>query len=203
MVAMRRATKERRPWALVLGLAALLLAAALPAPASASALAPSYAENRVRGSSPEIAAGVGVERPVSETGIEAYGLRYDGIAVGYPLVPRGALPPPSRVPNAAGKIVSFVTQEDRVFYRVFSGDNNVGAFLTSRRPGSRAFAREALDLPPGNTAEFVQEVVVPAGTRLQRSRVRPGAFGGRGGAEQFELLEFIPVESFGPGVPLP
>lgn len=109
----------------------------------------------------------------------------------------------SRLPNAAGRIISFVTKEDRVFYRVFSGDNRVGAFLTSVRPKSAAFAREALDLPPGNTAQFVQEVLVPAGTRLQRSRVRPGTFGGRGGAEQFELLEFIPTSSFGPGVPLP
>jgi len=109
----------------------------------------------------------------------------------------------SRVANAGGKIVSFVLEEDTVFYRVFSGDNTVGSFLTAVRPRSAQFAREALDLPPGNTAEFVQDVLVPAGTRLQRSRVLPGGFGGRGGAEQFELLDYVSIENFGPGVPLP
>lgn len=109
----------------------------------------------------------------------------------------------SRAANAGGKIVSFVLEEDTVLYRVFSGDNTVGSFLTAVRPRSAQFAREALDLPPGNTAEFVQEVLVPAGTRLQRSRVLPGGFGGRGGAEQYELLDYIPIDSFGPGVPLP
>jgi RHS repeat-associated protein len=107
-----------------------------------------------------------------------------------------------RVPNAAGQIVSFVTQEERTFYRVFSGDSTVGRFLTSVKPRSSAFAEDALALPPGNRAAFVQEVVVPAGTRLQRSRASP-AFGRRGGAEQFELLGRIPDENFGPGVPLP
>jgi hypothetical protein len=42
-------------------------------------------------------------------------------------------------------------------------------------------------------------VIVPAGTRLQRSRAL-GAFGQRGGAEQFELLDMIPSENFGAGV---
>lgn len=55
-----------------------------------------------------------------------------------------------------------------------------------------------------NPSEFIQEVIVPAGTRLQRSRALPvpefGRF--RGGAEQFELLERIPTGNFGPGVPL-
>ena len=44
------------------------------------------------------------------------------------------------------------------------------------------------------------EVRVPAGTRLQRSRALP-AFGRRGGAEQFQLLDEIPNANFGPGVP--
>jgi hypothetical protein len=73
----------------VLGLAAVLLAAALPAPASASAPSPSYAETRVRGSNPEIPAGVGVERVLSPTRTEAYAARCDELAAGYPLVPRG------------------------------------------------------------------------------------------------------------------
>jgi hypothetical protein len=89
---MTRAAKERRAWAAVLGLAAVLLAAAPPAPASASAPSPTYAETRVRGSNLEIPAGVGVERGSSPTRTGAYGLRYDELAVGYPLVPRATTP---------------------------------------------------------------------------------------------------------------
>ena len=104
----------------------------------------------------------------------------------------------NRVPNAAGAIRSFAQETDQVYYRVFS-ENAQGSFLTATRPGSRAFAQEALALPPGNSATYVQEVLVPAGTRIQRSRAL-SAFGRRGGGEQFELLEHIPTENFGPGV---
>jgi hypothetical protein len=86
---MTRAAKGRTAWAPVLGLAAVLLAAALPAPASASAPSPSYAETRVRGFELQIPADVGVERGSSQTGTEAYAARYDELAAGYPLVPRG------------------------------------------------------------------------------------------------------------------
>jgi hypothetical protein len=82
---------------------------------------------------------------------------------------------------------------------VFSGANKTGRFLTRVRPKNRILALEGLALPRGNTAEYIQEVLVPAGTRLQRSRVLP-AFGRRGGLEQFELLLRIPNENFGPGV---
>jgi hypothetical protein len=108
---------------------------------------------------------------------------------------------PSHVANAGGVVRSFVTQADEVFYRVYSS-NRVGGFLTSTRPRSRAWAREALALPDGNEAAFIQEVLVPAGTRLQRSRAF-SAFGRRGGAEQFELLDRIPTQNFGSGVPFP
>jgi len=184
----------------VLSLAAGLLAAALPAPASASAPSPTYAETRVRGFELQIPAGVEAERGLSQTGTEAYSARYDELAAGYPLFPRWTLPPPSRVPNAGGVIRSFVTEQDEVSFRVFTGDARTGGFLVRARPGARAQAIEGLTLPPGNEAQFIQEVLVPAGTRLQRSRALP-AFGRRGGMEQFELLDLIPEESFGPGVP--
>jgi len=45
---------------------------------------------------------------------------------------------------------------------------------------------------------MIQQVLVPAGTRLQRSRALP-AFGRRGGGEQFELLDRIRSGNFGPG----
>lgn len=111
-----------------------------------------------------------------------------------------ALSKPSRVPDAGGFIRSFVTKEDQIFYRVSSGANKTGRFLTRVRPKNRMLALEGLALPRGNTAQYIQEVLVPAGTRLQRSRVLP-AFGRRGGLEQFELLLKIPNENFGAGVP--
>ena len=86
---MTRAAKGRSTWAVALGLAAVLLAAALPAPASASAPSPSYAETRVRGFELQIPAGVGAERASSPTRTGGYGARYDEQAAGYPLVPRG------------------------------------------------------------------------------------------------------------------
>ena len=73
----------------MLGLAAVLLAAALPAPASASVPSPSYAETRVRGFELQHPASVGAERALSPTRTGAYAARYDELAVGYPLVPRG------------------------------------------------------------------------------------------------------------------
>ena len=111
-----------------------------------------------------------------------------------------ALPPPSGVPNAGGRIVSDVTTVDQTFFRVSSSANGTGSFLTRVPPANRRQAIEGLALPPGNTAEFIQQVTVPAGTRLQRSRALP-AFDRRGGREQFELLDSIPSESFGAGVP--
>ncbi|MFP4418819.1 MAG: RHS repeat-associated core domain-containing protein, partial [Chitinispirillaceae bacterium] len=107
---------------------------------------------------------------------------------------------PKHIPNAGGKIRSFVSQKDEVYYRVFSGNNKVGSFLTKVPPKNRALAIEGLSLPSANQAEFIQEVLVPGGTRLQRSRALP-AFRPRGGLEQFELLEYIPVKNFRTGVP--
>jgi hypothetical protein len=105
------------------------------------------------------------------------------------------------VPNAGGVIRSFAQQGDQTYYRVFSGSQQ-GRFLTAVPPSSSAFAREALALPQNNQAAFIQEVLVPNGTILQRSRALP-AFGARGGAEQFELLQNIPNGNFGPGTLLP
>jgi len=105
------------------------------------------------------------------------------------------------VPNAGGVIRSFSQESDQIYYRVFS-ESQQGRFLTAVPPSSSAFAREALALPTGNQATFIQKVLVPAGTTLQRSRALP-AFGARGGAEQFELLQEIPSGNFGPGTPLP
>lgn len=95
-----------------------------------------------------------------------------------------------------------------MFYRVYS-EGRIGKYLTAIPPRSRAFAQEALSLPRANAADFLQTVRVPVGTRLLRSRALPIRAADtifpirRGGAEQFELLTYIPRESFGPGVPFP
>jgi RHS repeat-associated protein len=108
------------------------------------------------------------------------------------------------ISSAGGVIRHFRQQAEQIYYRVYSA-NAVGKWLTAVRPRSSAWAREALSLPPGNAATFLQEVRVPSGTLLERSRALPveawGRFGG--GAEQYQLLEEIPLSSFGPGVPLP
>jgi len=109
--------------------------------------------------------------------------------------------PSLQVPNAGGRIVSDVTATEAAFFRVSSGAEGTGRFLTRVPPVSRMQAIEGLALPPSNTAEFIQRVIVPEGTRIQRSRTLP-AFGRRGGREQFELLEKIPNENFETGVPL-
>lgn len=106
-----------------------------------------------------------------------------------------------RLPSAGGVIRQFSQESNQIYYRVYT-ENREGAFLTAVPPLSSAWAREALALPSQSTATFIQEVLVPAGTRLERSRALP-LFGRRGGAEQFELLDQIPKESFSNGVKLP
>jgi hypothetical protein len=48
----------------------------------------------------------------------------------------------NRTPYEAGVIREFVTKTDQVYYRVFSGDNSVGGFVTAVKPKNSAYARE-------------------------------------------------------------
>lgn len=109
------------------------------------------------------------------------------------------------IASIGGVVRRFEQPRQQVFYRVFSGDATVGSWLTAVPPRSQAWAQEALALPPWNKATHFQEVLVPEGTLLQRSRAIQVPDWGRmrGGAEQFKLLETIPQSNFGPGVPLP
>ncbi|WP_061231908.1 RHS repeat-associated core domain-containing protein, partial [Leptospira interrogans] len=111
----------------------------------------------------------------------------------------------NNIPNAGGVIRKFTQKEDDYYYRVFSGDNITGGFLTKKAPKSSAWAQEALSLPPGNKANFIQKVLVPKGTELTRSRATPVPEWGRmrGGAEQFELRSKISPKNFSKGEPLP
>ena len=106
--------------------------------------------------------------------------------------------------NEAGVVRDFVTSRNQKFYRVYSGGATQGKFLTAIPPQNRAYAQEALSLPRANTAEFIQEVNVPAGIGLRRSRAAPISANEmfpnrRGGGEQFELMDFLDEDAFGPG----
>ena len=114
--------------------------------------------------------------------------------------PFGELANPATVNNASSPIRSFVTEADTTYLRVYSGDKTAGGFLMGSAPSSADSAVSGLALPPGNNADFIQEVLVPSGTRLQSSIAAP-AFGQPGGLLQFELLDQIPVKNFGPGLP--
>ena len=109
------------------------------------------------------------------------------------------------IPSVGGVIRQFEQQGARIYYRVFSGEATTGRWLTAVPPRGSAWAQEALGLPPWNRATHIQEVLVPDGTLLQRSRAIPVPEWGRSraAAEQFELLETIPPANFGSARPLP
>lgn len=109
-----------------------------------------------------------------------------------------------RIASQGGAVRQFEQAADQTYYRVFSGNSPQGSWLTAVPPKSSAFAQEALTLPPGNNANLIQQVLVPKGTMLERSRAISVPEWGRlrGGAEQFELLNRIPASNFEPGVPL-
>jgi hypothetical protein len=132
--------------------------------------------------------------------IDVFSLGYGSASTSTAKVGMKALPK-GLVPNAGGKIISFNTTEPTTFYRVYSSNPEGGAFLTKIAPKSSAFAREGLALPSSNTASFIQRVTVPSGITLQRSRAL-GAFGRRGGLEQFQILNYNSRIIFYPGVPL-
>ena len=70
------------------------------------------------------------------------------------------------------------------------------------RAGLPPEARSLLALPSQNTAEYVSEVRIPAGTQIQYG-VAAGAFNQPGGGIQIQLLDRVPASNFGPGKALP
>jgi hypothetical protein len=114
--------------------------------------------------------------------------------------PSRLLPAP-RIQNPwIGPIKSYVTQKETIMYRYWGGRSaRIGAWVSPRYYPS-IYARTGLALPPGNTAEFVSEVTVPAGTRVQSGTAAP-AFGERGGFPQVFLLDRIPSGNFSLGAP--
>ena len=112
-------------------------------------------------------------------------------------------PPTSAMVEAwIGPVEKVVTDRPATFYRVWGGSaRQLGAWLSSTPPTSRAVVRASLALPPQNTAEYWCVVIVPAGTPM-RTGVAAPAFGQPGGGRQVELLKLIPADAFGPPQPL-
>ncbi len=101
-----------------------------------------------------------------------------------------------------GPIRSEVTSAETTMFRVWGdGADQVGGWLTPTRPPSQLSAIRDLALPVENSAQWVSQVTVPAGTRIQIGAAG-SAFGQPGGASQILLLDRIPAANFGPGVPL-
>ena len=98
--------------------------------------------------------------------------------------------------------VSRVSTEGEKMYRVYGGDaKKAGAWITPIRPSSSIEARQGLALPPENAVTQIAEVTLPAGVRMQTGGAA-SAFGQPGGWPQVELLERVPLSSFGDSVPL-
>jgi hypothetical protein len=185
-------------------LLALVVACALPA----SALTPSAPENRVwekitgtlethQEAAPQVPQSHQEEAgATAETASECF-LAAEETA------PQLALPAPTGGNPWIGEIQSSVTSEETTMYRVWGGDSGqLGGWLSPVNPGTASAARSGLALPAENTTEFISEVTVPAGTRIQTGTAGP-LFGQPGGASQVLLLDRIPAANFGPGVPLP
>ena len=116
-----------------------------------------------------------------------------------------ALPPPvlGSIPAWGGPITAGAAPAEGVTaYRIWGGESQqVGSWLSPIIPESSAAARSLLALPEGNSAVFVSEVRIPAGTQFQYGPTA-SAFGQPGGGTQIQLLQRLPVSSYGPGVPL-
>jgi len=170
---MSRAAKGKSAWALVLGLAAVLLAAALPAPAIASAPSLSYAETRVWGFELQIPAGVGAERGLSVDGTRGYGEAYDELAVGYPLVPRGTGQSLQRFfpPNQG-----FLGEAERVFLRPGQRIDRFGGSEFSRFLSPAGTPQAARALPPGTAGQPLRTFEVLKPFEVEAGTVAP-AFG--------------------------
>jgi RHS repeat-associated protein len=94
-----------------------------------------------------------------------------------------------------------VPQGGMTAYRIFGGaSERIGAWLSPIIPESSAVARSLLSLPSGNTAIYIAEVQIPAGTMIQFGTAA-AAFGNTGGGIQIQLLSRIAISNFGRAIP--
>jgi filamentous hemagglutinin len=118
----------------------------------------------------------------------------------------GALPaPPAGTVQAWSGSITAGTVPDggMTAYRIWGGGSTqAGSWLSPIPLESTSAAQSLLALPPANAAEFISTVQIPGGTQIQFGTAA-SAFGQTGGGIQIQLLQRIPLSSFGPGVPLP
>ena len=98
---------------------------------------------------------------------------------------------------AGTKVLKFQTEADDIFYRLHGEENQLGRWLLRKADvdgltPSEMKVKYALDIKP----KYICEVHVPKGTNLQTGLISPNAFGGDPTKVQFQLLEFIPKESY-------
>lgn len=139
---------------------------------------------------------------VSGSTIDAGLLSFQTTGVAANAAPK-ALAASTRAAPWAGSTLSRLSREGEVMYRVYGGGAaKAGSWLTPINPASSAAARQGLGLPAENAALYVSRVTLPGGVRMQVGTAGE-AFGQPGGWAQAQLLERIPLSSFGKGVPLP
>lgn len=202
-------TRTRQPtswrWALPFLAALVAVLATLLSSASASAATTATAETRVRASSVVVDVLVGPPEHIAagQRLGEAAGRVVTTVATGVAAnAGPKALNAASRVSPWAGPSLSRLTREGETMYRVWGGGaDKAGSWLTPINPISSAAARQGLALPAENAALYVSKVTLPAGVRIQVGTAGR-AFGQPGGWAQAQLLERIPLSSFGKGVPL-
>jgi RHS repeat-associated protein len=98
--------------------------------------------------------------------------------------------------------LTVTTTEDMTFFRAWGGESGeIGRWLSGTLPDSAEAAQSSLSLPPGNTAEFVSEVNIPAGTTLEVGQAAP-AFGQSGGGIQYRIVGDIDPSWFSSAKPL-
>ncbi|MBA3782292.1 MAG: hypothetical protein H0X12_10645 [Nocardioides sp.] len=137
--------------------------------------------------------------PQSGSARDLSSLQHSGVAAN--AAPK-ALNASTRVAPWAGASLSRLSREGEVMYRVYGGGaGKAGSWLTPINPVSSAAARQGLALPAENAALYVSRVTLPGGVRMQVGSAG-SAFGRPGGWAQAQLLERIPLSSFGKGVPL-
>lgn len=79
-----------------------------------------------------------------------------------------------------------ILKEDTIVYRYHGGDSvKAGHWYTTSKT---QFPVRDLALPPGNTCKYVDEYVIPKGTRLLEGTVAPN-FHQPGGAHQFYITD--------------
>jgi hypothetical protein len=145
---------------------------------------------RAEGSRVEIAAGIGAERSVSETGIRGYGPRYDELAVGYPLVPRAIATPHGAAVQGLSETALAArsqVQQGATLYRVGTTGRSGAAeaqFWALEHPSTPGFASQ-YGIPPANiqNLNFIEAGTLRPGTPFVTRQAPPVGSNLGGGIE--------------------